>query len=673
MPKPSLSVVRNDSFANLATELGTTGDKREYAGFVYESLDVPYLEELYAQDDMAGRICELLPETMLREGYDLALPEESDGKAVSDTILDALDGMGADEAVQTALEFMRCSGGAVILLGVDDGSADPRMPLNLNTVRALEWLTVLMRGEIRPYTYYTDPRSPKFGLPELYEVTNTGSRSSILTPAGIPAVRDVTVEGELIHESRLIRVDGFRLPKRLRRDRDGWGGAVLERSYKVVRDFQMSWAAAAILLQEFGLMLFKIDGLAGLVNAGNNQVVVNRARQIAIGKSTARAIISDSKEQIERMSTQTAGLPEMLQQLALRLAASARYPVSLLMGQQPSGLNATGAADIRNYYDHAKNGQVRPIVNRIVEVLMRSKQGPTNGKLPARWWVSFRPMWQMTEDEKSTIMARVATADAVYLANGVLMPEEVALSRFTGEGGFSLSVQLDTDTRKAMETADELLTDEQEAAATAAGVGAEADPEAVDPQSALNGAQVTAALDIVSKVALGQLPRDTGVNMLTAFFPLSPAQANKVMGSVGRGFTIEQQPPAAAPRSPNPAMSDVRLNSADIELLSDAHEAEADSLRLDAQEREDDGKFGGSDGAPTAEEQRAILSPKDADTYTLALTVSRMWQSKRDPLRPLHQNPAYVRVAKELKKRGIKSLGQIDRVLSGHKPGRAES
>jgi hypothetical protein len=83
----------------------------------------------------------------------------------------------------------------------------------------------------------------------------------------------------------------------------------------------------------------------------------------------------------------------------------------------------------------------------------------------------------------------------------------------------------------------------------------EADPAVVLPAgaplaaTALNGAQVTSALEIVSSVALGKLPRATAVSMLVEFFQLSTEAANRVLGAVGAGFkpAVEQeQPPQAA-------------------------------------------------------------------------------------------------------------------------------
>jgi hypothetical protein len=57
--------------------------------------------------------------------------------------------------------------------------------------------------------------------------------------------------------------------------------------------------------------------------------------------------------------------------------------------------------------------------------------------------------------------------------------------------------------------------------------------------TALNGAQISSALQIVQAVAAGQLPRDSGVNMLVEFFSLDAARADRIMGSVGRGFYSE--------------------------------------------------------------------------------------------------------------------------------------
>jgi hypothetical protein len=58
--------------------------------------------------------------------------------------------------------------------------------------------------------------------------------------------------------------------------------------------------------------------------------------------------------------------------------------------------------------------------------------------------------------------------------------------------------------------------------------------------TALNGAQVVAAMTIVQSVAEGTLPRDAGLSMLSEFFNLPRDAAERIMGSVGRGFRPAQ-------------------------------------------------------------------------------------------------------------------------------------
>lgn len=53
----------------------------------------------------------------------------------------------------------------------------------------------------------------------------------------------------------------------------------------------------------------------------------------------------------------------------------------------------------------------------------------------------------------------------------------------------------------------------------------------------LNGAQVSSMVEVITKVALGELPRDSGIAILKAAFSLTEVQAEEIMGSVGKGFT----------------------------------------------------------------------------------------------------------------------------------------
>jgi hypothetical protein len=121
------------------------------------------------------------------------------------------------------------------------------------------------------------------------------------------------------------------------------------------------------------------------------------------------------EEEYKRESVSVAGLPELLERQHAALAGAAGMPVSLLMGQAPSGLNATGDSDIRWFYDHVAAMQekkhLKPLpLKRLYAIIMLAKDGPTGGELPENWDIAFRPLWQMTPAEVEKMRLDVANA-----------------------------------------------------------------------------------------------------------------------------------------------------------------------------------------------------------------------------------------------------------------------
>ena len=68
---------RNDSWQNLLSGLGTGRDKSTYTHLSpSQTLSADYLEHLYLNDDIAARICELIPYEMLRQGFSIKIDDE---------------------------------------------------------------------------------------------------------------------------------------------------------------------------------------------------------------------------------------------------------------------------------------------------------------------------------------------------------------------------------------------------------------------------------------------------------------------------------------------------------------------------------------------------------------------------------------------------------------------
>lgn len=436
---------KTDGWSNTITAIGSaTRDKRKGATVA----TMPYMAErhsweaLYTGDDMAATIVELPAREMTREKFTLNIDGEDQtdtekAMTVAKDTMSALDDLDAFKNVFEAEVWSRVFGGALIFLGVDDG-ADLEEPLNPDRVRKVDFLKVFDRFEVHVNDWETDPTLETFGEPRLYTLQPSGS-----TGVATPVVK--------VHASRFVRLEGALTTRDRKAKNGGWSDSVYVRMLDVLGDFGLTWASAAHLMQDFAQAVIKMKDLASAIASDNSDLVVNRMIAMDLCRSVARAIPIDAdNEDFQRVATPITGLPEMMDRFSSRMAAAARMPVTLLMGQSPGGLNATGESDITLFYDQIKAQQEskhRPVWNQLLTLLFKSAQGPTKGVEPEGWSIEFNPLWQMTDKEQADMRKVVAETDQIYLAEGVLDATEVAMSRFAGDA-YSAETTLDIEGRE---------------------------------------------------------------------------------------------------------------------------------------------------------------------------------------------------------------------------------
>ena len=123
-------------------------------------------------------------------------------------------------------------------------------------------------------------------------------------------------------------------------------------------------------------------------------------------------------------------------------------------------------------------------------------------------------------------------ADAWAVEHGYRSPVDVFLTRTPGLTREQAIAELRRVQRDAERVAE---VEESVEAEDTAGPLVEVDAEEVSTL-ALNGAQVLAAVAVIERVATGQLPRESGVAMLSTFFTLPRSVADQLLGSIGSGF-----------------------------------------------------------------------------------------------------------------------------------------
>jgi phage-related protein (TIGR01555 family) len=324
-------------------------------------------------------------------------------------------------------------GGGLLIMGLDDGQ-DVSMPLNEDNIRGVSYLTWIDRRFIVAHTWY-DEIGPSYGEVEIWNIIN---------PFG-------NQRNTLIHESRVLRFDGEPVDLFMRRRLAGWTLSRLQAPYDVMRQFDMSFQSVASLMSDISQAVMSVNGLAQMIS-NDQKTLQTRMQMIDMARSSMRMVFIDAEnEKFERVATPLTGVSDVMQMQMLRMAAAADTPVAILFGREPSGLNATGDADFRRWYDCIAGDQtneVEPKLERLYTLLCRAKDSPAKGVVPSGGLsFTWHKLYAPSELEQSTIRFNMAQADDLYIGNGTLLPEEVAMSRFRS-GDLHLDTEIQGDLRR---------------------------------------------------------------------------------------------------------------------------------------------------------------------------------------------------------------------------------
>jgi len=546
------AVARVDTWLNAVTGVGLASGRTAYEYVAPPRLSDQALEDLYG-DPFAGRICRLLPAEALRQGFLV----QANGEAALETALATrLRELGTSEALFAAWTWSRVFGGGAVLVNADDGR-DPSEPLDRKSIRTIHSLVPLNRRELIPLRWYTDPLSREYGSVERYTLARMGGQSA--DTRSVHATRLLKFRGQLVTHQREIALQG-------------WGESELQRIYPVLQQFNGAFAATSTLLNDASQGVFSIKDFLEMMAGGKRELLMQRLALMDATRSSGRSIMVDADtEKYEKVETAAlSGLPDVLKLYLLLLAGATGIPVTLLMGQAPSGLQATGEMDVRNWYDLVKTEQVQtaqPHIETLIDLITLCQDGPTQGR-PVETTIEFAPLWQPTPKERADERLVVAQTDQIYLAEGVVLPEEVAASRFR-EKGWSSETTIDLEARRAALEADReagrLPT--PPAAGGAPGGGPAGLLDAATSQTPAGTDHAEGAMGIIAKVAAREIPRDAGVALLVSSMGMAPDAAEAAMGESGRTFFT----------APDPAAGDelaaLRAENAKLKASNQGHQA----------------------------------------------------------------------------------------------------
>lgn len=397
---PTLTIHKNlsDGLMNVASGLGTGSSKRSHNLWSYPVLaDWQRFESAYASSWLARNIVDCIAEDATREWREIKCKD-------ADKVREEEDRLRLPAMVLDALRWARLYGGSGILM-ITDQPLD--QPMNVNAIKkgGLKNLIVLDRFYLTPEASpILDPSSPDFMVPSYYLIA--GSKTG------------------RVHQSHVARFEGDPLPIRLRFSNAYWGDSALRKAIEPIEDFLMSTFGVSESLQEFNVDIIKRQGMFEDLSSDQDEAIKKRFETFRLMKSVVHLALLDDTETFERRAVEYAGVSEMIRTLQQILAGASKTPLTKLFGESPTGLNATGEGDRKNYIEtlrSTQSSQIDPALRRLDEVLVRS----AIGSFPSDFNYEWKPLNAPTEYDEAVTNKTQSDADIAYLEAGVITVSQI--------------------------------------------------------------------------------------------------------------------------------------------------------------------------------------------------------------------------------------------------------
>ncbi|MEJ7954987.1 DUF1073 domain-containing protein [Acinetobacter baumannii] len=386
------------AYTNFVSNIGTERDKASHGSFVKKVIPDEQLEAVY-QHWLAKRIVNRPASDMLRAGWFFEGIQDNDLLKLKE----ACKAFNLDGVLLSSLVLSRLYGVCYVLLGtVDGGDLDQPFDLNKLGVGRLEFFTVLKKKYIEADTSkYLSPKEAGGLLkqPEFYKLKLDGKST------------------QTIHHTRLYKFGHADVVNEE-------PVSVLQEVYEDLLDHAAVKKASASLVHESKIDVIRTPGLVDKIKA-DLQAVAERFLSVGLLKGLNGMIVLDAEEEYDSKSYSFGGLPDLMREFSIQAAGAADMPYTILFGQSPAGMNATGEHDTRNYYDSIATKQIwslKPFMMKLLRVIVQTTFGRQIPSLD----VVFNPLWQLDAKVRSEVEKANAERDSKYLEMGIITEPQIA-------------------------------------------------------------------------------------------------------------------------------------------------------------------------------------------------------------------------------------------------------
>lgn len=398
-----------DGFRNFAEKLGIS-PKGECAdntvsGGHYEfnliTRNRVQLEAAYRGSWIVGKMIDVFAQDMTRAGVTITTDE---GAEKLQELKAAMSRLKIFKSVCSTIKWGKLYGGAVGVVQIK--GQKPDTPLDLETIGKGQFKGIVVYDRWQLYPVLSDliEEGPDMGLPKYYDIVLGSNLNDPGHELG-SQISDNPNGRVRVHHSRCIRMIGVELPFWQAITEMMWGESSLERIWDRLIMFDDITANAINLVQKAYLRRVGINGLREILAAGGaaEEALVAQFEYMRKFQNNEGVTLLDKEDEWAAASYNFSGLADIIMQFGQQVSGGIDIPLIRLFGQSPAGLNATGEADLRLYYDGVNAQQeadLRVFFDLLIKILWRSCFGVA---APSDLTFNFTPLWQMSATDKATV------------------------------------------------------------------------------------------------------------------------------------------------------------------------------------------------------------------------------------------------------------------------------
>lgn len=350
-------------------------------------------------DEMTRNFCKVVYTGTEKEGEDPQTEEKVKQLEVD------IKKFKIKELFRSAAEMIGYYGGCLMYFNHGIKEKDLATPLYLDSVTfkqgSLKNFVVIDPINVTPGNYNTqDPTKEDYFKPSTWWVL-----------------------GKEIHISRLLYFCGKEAPLLLKPAYNFFGVSAAQLAWDYVENFNSNRESVSRLLNNFSTTVLKSNLEDALMGEGTSSIDSRVEYFIKKQNNSGVFLLDKEQEDLMKVDSSLAGTTDIARQALELIASVFRIPAVKFLGISPSGFNATGESDIRNFYDYIQSLQQKQLAENMEKVL-QILQLNTFGEIDHGYEVEWLPLGKEDANLKAQTEKTKADTIAVYLDRNVLSPEE---------------------------------------------------------------------------------------------------------------------------------------------------------------------------------------------------------------------------------------------------------